>query len=32
MNGTTDLSAHLGGLLAGFLAGMVLVRPQPTAS
>jgi rhomboid protease GluP len=32
MSGTTDLSAHLGGLLAGFLAGMVLVRPQPTAS
>ena len=32
MSGTTDLSAHLGGLLAGFLVGMVLVRPQPTAS
>ncbi len=32
MSGTTDLSAHLGGLVAGFLAGMVLVRPQPTAS
>jgi rhomboid protease GluP len=32
MSGTTDLSAHIGGLLAGFLAGMVLVRPQPTAS
>ncbi len=27
MSGTTDLSAHLGGLLAGFLAGIVLVRP-----
>ncbi|HSY36016.1 MAG TPA: rhomboid family intramembrane serine protease [Acidobacteriaceae bacterium] len=32
MSGTTDLSAHLGGLLAGFLAGIVLVRPQPSAS
>ncbi|HEY5214787.1 MAG TPA: rhomboid family intramembrane serine protease [Acidobacteriaceae bacterium] len=32
MSGPTDLSAHLGGLIAGFLAGMVLVRPQPTAS
>ena len=32
ISGTTDLSAHLGGLLAGFLAGMLLVRPQPTAS
>ncbi len=32
MSGTTDLSAHLGGLVAGFLAGMVLVRPQPTSS
>ncbi|MES2390123.1 MAG: rhomboid family intramembrane serine protease, partial [Acidobacteriota bacterium] len=32
MHGTTDLSAHIGGLLAGFLAGIVLVRPQPTAS
>jgi len=32
ISGTTDLSAHLGGLVAGFLAGMVLVRPQPTAS
>jgi rhomboid protease GluP len=29
MSGTTDLSAHLGGLVAGFLAGMVLVRQQP---
>ncbi len=32
MSGTTDLSAHLGGLVAGFLAGMLLARPQPTAS
>jgi rhomboid protease GluP len=32
MSGTTDLSAHLGGLVAGFLAGMLLVPPQPTAS
>jgi rhomboid protease GluP len=29
---TTDLSAHLGGLLAGFLVGMLLVPPRPTAS
>jgi rhomboid protease GluP len=26
---TTDLSAHFGGLVAGFLAGMLLVRSQP---
>ena len=26
INRTTDVSAHLGGLLAGFLAGMALVR------
>jgi rhomboid protease GluP len=32
ISGTTDLSAHIGGLIAGFLAGMLLVRPQPTAS
>jgi len=32
ISGTTDLSAHLGGLVAGFLAGMLLIRPQPTAS
>jgi rhomboid protease GluP len=31
ISGTTDLSAHLGGLIAGFLAGMLLVRTQPTA-
>jgi rhomboid protease GluP len=31
ISGTTDLSAHIGGLLAGFLAGMLLVRPQRTA-
>ena len=29
ISGTTDLSAHLGGLVAGFLAGMLLVPPQP---
>jgi rhomboid protease GluP len=28
MRGTTDLSAHIGGLVAGFLAGMLLVRPR----
>jgi rhomboid protease GluP len=28
---TTDLSAHFGGLVAGFLIGMLLVRPNPTA-
>jgi rhomboid protease GluP len=28
---TTDLTAHFGGLVAGFLAGMLLVRPGPTA-
>jgi rhomboid protease GluP len=28
MNGTTDLSAHLGGLVAGFLVGILLVRPR----
>ena len=32
ISGTTDLSAHLGGLVAGFLAGMLLIRPQPTAA
>ena len=26
---TTDLSAHFGGLIAGFLAGMVLARSRP---
>jgi rhomboid protease GluP len=25
---TTDLSAHFGGLIAGFLAGMLLIRPR----
>jgi rhomboid protease GluP len=29
MSGTTDLSAHIGGLIAGFLAGMLLRRPRP---
>ena len=29
ISGTTDLSAHFGGLVAGFLAGMVLARSQP---
>ena len=28
MSGTTDLSAHFGGLIAGFLAGMVLARSR----
>ena len=28
MHGTTDLSAHFGGLVMGFLAGMALVRPR----
>jgi rhomboid protease GluP len=28
MRGTTDLSAHFGGLVMGFLAGMALVRPR----
>ncbi len=28
MQGTTDLSAHLGGLVAGLLAGAALVRPR----
>jgi rhomboid protease GluP len=28
MSRTTDVSAHLGGLLAGFLAGIALVRPR----
>jgi rhomboid protease GluP len=32
ISGPTDLSAHIGGLLAGFLAGMLLVRSQPSAS
>jgi rhomboid protease GluP len=31
MSGTTDLSAHFGGLVAGFLAGAALARPQPNA-
>jgi len=31
ISGTTDLSAHFGGLVAGFLAGMLLVRPAATA-
>jgi hypothetical protein len=30
--GTVSHHQHLGGLLAGFLVGMVLVRPRPTAS
>jgi rhomboid protease GluP len=30
MQGTTDLSAHFGGLLMGFLTGMALVRPRST--
>ena len=29
MSGTTDLSAHFGGLIAGFLAGMALARSRP---
>jgi rhomboid protease GluP len=29
MSGTTDLSAHFGGLIAGFLAGIVLARSRP---
>jgi rhomboid protease GluP len=28
MSRTTDVSAHLGGLVAGFLAGIALVRPR----
>jgi rhomboid protease GluP len=28
MQGTTDLSAHFGGLIAGFLAGLALVRSR----
>lgn len=32
MSGPTDLSAHLGGLLAGFLAGMLLASPHRYAS
>jgi rhomboid protease GluP len=28
MNGTTDVSAHIGGLVAGFLVGVLLVRPR----
>lgn len=28
MHGTTDLSAHFGGLVMGFLAGMALARPR----
>jgi rhomboid protease GluP len=27
---TTDLSAHFGGLLTGFVVGMLLIRPLPT--
>ena len=29
ISGTTDLSAHFGGLIAGFLAGMALARSHP---
>ena len=29
MSGTTDLSAHFGGLLAGFLCGMLLAESRP---
>jgi len=29
---TTDLSAHFGGLLTGFLVGMLLIRPHATLS
>ncbi len=32
ISGTTDLSAHFGGLIAGFLAGMLLVPPRPNAA
>jgi len=32
MSGTTDLSAHIGGLFAGFLAGMLLVRRRAATS
>ncbi len=32
ISGTTDISAHLGGLLAGFLTGMLLVPPRRNAS
>jgi rhomboid protease GluP len=31
MSRTTDLSAHFGGLIAGFLVGMLLVRPRSAA-
>jgi rhomboid protease GluP len=31
MSRTTDLSAHFGGLVAGFLVGMLLVRPRSAA-
>jgi len=31
MSGTTDLSAHIGGLVSGFLIGMLLVRPRRAA-
>jgi rhomboid protease GluP len=31
MNRTTDVSAHLGGLVAGFIAGIALVRARKTA-
>ena len=31
MSRTTDLSAHFGGLIAGFVVGMLLVRPQSAA-
>jgi rhomboid protease GluP len=32
MNRTTDVSAHLGGLVAGFLAGIALVRARNAAA
>ena len=31
MNGTTDLSAHFGGLVTGFVMGMLLIRPRVNA-
>ena len=31
MSRTTDLSAHFGGLIAGFVVGMLLVRPRSAA-
>jgi rhomboid protease GluP len=30
LQGTTDLTAHFGGLIAGFLAGLALVRSRPS--